>query len=61
MVEDVLASKMKSSSQKQKDTELHESIKSRLLSGLYDVTRKGFDLNHLSEDEISLLFEYVSN
>ena len=61
MAEDILVRNMKNGAQKGRDTELDESIKSRLLSGFYDARRKEFELKNLSEDEINFLFEYVSN
>ena len=68
MAEDVLLSRMKNVAQKGRDTDprdkrgtLDESVKSRLLNSFYDARRKEFQLKNLSEDEISFLFEYVSN
>ena len=68
MAEDILVSNMKNSLQKGRDAEsrgkigkLDESVKSRLLSAFYDARRKEFELKNLSDDEISFLFEYVSN
>ena len=68
MAEDILVSKMKNSLQKGRDAEsrgnigkLDESVKSRLLSAFYDARRKEFELKNLSDDEISFLFEFVSN
>ena len=68
MAEDVLLSRMKNVAQKGRDKDprdkrgtLDESVKSRLLNSFYDARRKEFQLKNLSEDEISFLFEYVSN
>ena len=68
MAKDVLVSKIKNSLQKGRDTDSKEnrgtldgSVKSRLLNSFYDAKRKEFQLKNLSEDEISFLFEYVSN
>ena len=47
-------------SKENRDT-LDGSVKSRLLNSFYDAKRKEFQLKNLSEDEISFLFEYVSN
>ena len=56
MAEDILVKKLKNGAQKGRDTELDESIKSRLFSGFYDARRKEFELKNLSENEIYFLF-----
>ena len=44
-----------------KGQKIHENMKSSLLTSFYAAKRNGFELKNLTDEEISFLYEFVSN